>query len=275
MDTPHGANGATHTHVAVPSFRRFAGEPPPGGTPPAPGGEQPEYVTKDDLAAAISGAMTNHSARLEKKINDGLAKQLEGALAPFKTLLEKPPPGEPPPGGAPAPKGDDPELVKVRQQLNEMQANFAKEQTAREAAETKARDQQIRGALRAELTGKVRPEAIEDLTDLLIMRKRIAQDEEGKITFTHRCSITKGAPEDDHVFPLTDGVKEFLKSRSAEVYLPAPGNTPPLNKGGRPPGPTVPGAPQYSGPAKTDDEKIRRANEITASLRAKGLDVET
>jgi hypothetical protein len=236
--------------------------------------EKPEFVTKEDMTAIVNAAVTSQLKRsLDKGIAAALEPALKHALAPFHEKLEKAPePPAPGGGGNEKPKGDDPQVTALKKQLDDVTAGLKAAQDEAALEKRKSMDQTARGQLRSELSGKVRPEAIEDVVDLLFFRKRVAHDDQGNLTFTWRSSLSKGLPEEDHQFPLADGVREFLKSKQAEMYLPPPNTDKNKLAGSKlPNGSTLPPVGRYDKPAVTEDEKLKRAEEITQALIARGV----
>lgn len=249
-----------------------------GGTQntPAQGDDNsnnPDFVTKEEMTSIVNAAVTSQLKRsLSKSIAEALGPALESALKPIQEKLEKPS-NEPAAGDK---KQDDPQVTALKKQIDDMSTLLKQSQETAEAEKRKSQEQTARGALRSALTGKVRPEAVDDVVDLLFYRKRVAYDDQGNLTFTWRSALSKGLPEEDHQFPLEDGVNQFLKSKQAEIYLPPPN----ADKGGVKPGAklpngngTLPSIQRYDKPAMTDEEKLRRSLELTSALEARGVQI--
>lgn len=223
-----------------------------GGDPPTP-----KYVTEEQIAQIVNSAVTTHLKR-------GLAKAIDEAIAPLKQKLETPPPSG---DGGGKGKEADPEVVALRKQLDDLKGVVKASQEAASAAEKRAADERAYNALRSELSGKVRPEALDVATDYLFRAQgRVVIDEQtGEPRFKHRTALVAGMPEEDHLFPLSDGVKQFLKGKEAQLFLPAPNTAPNPQRPG--PRSTTPGQlPTYEKPPATDDEKVRRAMEAEAAF---------
>lgn len=233
----------------------------PGGKEPA--SEGPKYVTQDEIAAMVTGAVK----RQMKPFIDGF----EQFKTDFPSVLgealkaQKPEPAPEGEGG----KKPDPEVSALKQKLQELEKANKDERTKREAAEERARLDSGKSALKSALSSQVRPEMVDVVTDLLFdARKRVTFDENGRPLF----SIKTGALDEDTPMPLADGLGHWLKSDEAKHFLPAPNAEPAQSRGqqqGARPQPFK--APKYDAPARTDEEKARRALEreqaFTASQR--------
>ncbi len=160
----------------------------------------------------------------------------------------------------------DPALAALQAKVEELLGVNVKERAAREAAETKQREDRAYNDLKDFLKSKVRPDMVDIAADYLFHAKRRIEFEDGTPLMKVRRSPGPGMSEEDVLMPLTDGVASWLGSKEATVFLPAPqpgGNS---NRGSKMPPSTNQlfgqnGVPKYDTPAKTDEEKIRRAME--------------
>lgn len=174
------------------------------------------------------------NAAVGSQLKRTLGSTLEAALAPFREQL----------AGLTAPKAPDAPAARqegtakggvdpdVARQLNDLQTQLKTEREARKAERTATLHEKAFSALRAELTGKVRPEAIEGAAKLFFHAdKRVVVGEDGT------ASIRLGDEEHD----LKTGVARLLKLPEHNFLLPAPGaekkNPPkaPQRPGGAPP----------------------------------------
>jgi hypothetical protein len=231
----------------------------PGGEKPAP--EAPQYVTKEDVAAMVTGALT----RQMKPFTAGF----EQFKASFPELLQEALKGhkpEPAPESADGARKPDPEVAALKQKLLELEKANQAERTKREAAEERARLDGGKSALKNALLSQVRPEMVDVVTDLLFdARKKVTFDDQGRPLF----SIKTGALDEDTPMPLTDGVSHWLKSDEAKHFLPAPAPESAQRGTPAPQSRTQPfKAPQYDKPARTDEEKARRALEREQAFNA-------
>lgn len=245
----------------------------PGAQPGQGGadGAQPEYVTADQIGNIVNAAVSSH---LKRSLAKEIAGALEQQLAPIKQRLAEapPPPADDAAAGKGGSKAPTPEMQAMQKQLADMQAAMKAAQDEAASEKKKAREEKAYSALKSELTGKVRPEALDAAADLIFhARKRIAVDDDGNVLFNVRSSLGKGLPEEDRQFPLADGVREFLKTQEAALFVPSPSGGNGAQKRPTQQQPRAPGAaPRYDTPAKSQDEMARRALE---ALAAKGLDL--
>ena len=235
-------------------------------------------MSRDEITALINSAITGHIKRAlaPEKIGAIVTPALESALAPFKEQiagLAKPAPAP----DAPAPKGkakaesDEPDPRDLA--LAAMEKKFAKleadHKAARELAAKERRaslEAKAISDLRAELTGKVRPEAVGVVADLLRARNAITIDENGAATMRVRFSPERGLPEEDHDLPFGDALPHFLKTKEAALFVPPP--TGGAGRTGRP-APTAPaagvpprqGAPSHASPAAPPIDDLASAFE--------------
>lgn len=243
-------------------------EPQGNGAPNAPQGDDaPKYVTEETFMAELNRAITARFKEVEKKVE----KVVAAAFEPLKTKLEAPSPAAPPPDDkTPDKSKPDPIVASLQKQLDEMKSALkAKDEEA--AAERKAaRDEKAFGLLVTELTGKVRPGAERMVATLLKAQGQLVIDDEGNTSLKVRTSLAKGSAEQDHEFPIADGVGHYLKTKDAALFLPPP------NSGGAGGDRRVPAAPRpqagqlptYTTPAVSDEEKARRTVE---QLQAQGV----
>lgn len=238
---------------------------PQGNTPPeGANGEQPKYVTAEDVASIVNAAVTNHLKRTLPKEIEALGSKLSGDMK--KTLEEFKPKADPQGEGSGKPS---PEVAALQAKIDELvAANKATAEKA-EKAERDRRETHAYGELRAALSKSVRPEMLDIVTKVVRADGLISFDEEGKALFRVRRSPGAGLAEEDQQLPLNDGIAHFLKSKEASVFLPPPTPKSPQGSQGAP----RPSAQQSAGsgvhdrpPPRTDEEKVRRAAEQEAEI---------
>lgn len=236
---------------------RFApeGDPSPGGS----GAEPPKALTEEDVGRIVNAAVTGHLKRELPKLTSSFAdtlKPIQDQLAALTKPAAEIPPGDKPLRGAP-----DPELAAMRAQHEELKKSFEAERKAREAAETRARNDSTRTAILAAIDPLVRPESKRMVADWLFQNS-VEFDENGSALFKLKKSPGAGMPEEDVQLPLEAGVREFLKSKDAEWLIPQRAGVPkPGSKMPQSAAATRGQIPQYDKPATTDEEKVRRAME--------------
>lgn len=245
---------------------------PPDGNPADTGNkggatgteEAPKYVTEDAIAQIVNAAVSSHLKRSLGKAIEEAIKPVAEQLSQLKTAREEAPPQDT------KKKSDvDPEVVALKKQVADLTTAMQRSAEEAAAAQRQAREEKAYASLRDQLQGKVRPEALPIALDVIRARKLLTINEDGTVTFRHRAALAKGMEEQDHEFPLDRGVGEFLKSKDAALFLPAPGGPGP-RQGNRPPhAPTPqprPEAPRYDQPALTEWEQDRRIDERLAKL---------
>lgn len=236
--------------------------------PPA---DPPKQFTPEEITNMVTGAANRIvkaelSKALKTELGPLLGEQLKSTLpALLKELKIEPPPADDPQD--PKSKKPDPETAALRQKLAAFEQQLESEKKAREAAETKSKNDAGKSALRAALAPHVRPDVLDMVVDLQFdARKRVSFDDDGRPLFTIRQAPYAGAPEEDTPLHLADGVGHWLKSEEAKFFLPPPSPKGPPQQGG----PRQPNlsqrVPEYEKPALTTAEKIQRANERAAAV---------
>lgn len=233
---------------------------PPDATDPSttvqnanPGGEKPgEQI---DINAIVNAAVSSQLKRaLPKVLAETLGPAINAALEPALKPLQESLAALPKPGTEPAPdakakvKGKvdadepDPKVVALEQKIAKLELDnkAAKESAARERQA--ARESKAFSDLRQELTGKVRPEALDAVSTLLRARNQVVIDDAGNVSLKLRCSLEKGLPEEDVELPLAEAIPHFIKTKEAALFVPPP------NQGGAgPKGRSAP-VPRTGGP---------------------------
>jgi len=199
-------------------------KPEGGGTPTT------DQAFNDTVNAAVS-------AHLKRALGT-LPGMIDAALLPIREQLAQrggAAPAKPDPA-APAGSGNA-DVDALRSQLKAMQDQAASERKA-------SRESSAFQALRSELAGKVRPEALDAAAKLVFHAdRRVTVGDDGAVTFKHG----------DADYGLKEGVAAYLKSPDAALFLPAPSGAPRPGQRipGRPPGPTGGTPPAETPMAKT------------------------
>lgn len=227
-------------------------------------------LTRAEVGALISGAFKGEGKRLvAAAVKDALGELKLGETIAAEVAKLKPAEPEPKPGeGKP-----DPKISALESKLAEVTEKLKAEAAERQKAVQEGRDKDARAALRSALTPLVRPEALDiAVRDLFDGQKVVTLDEQGNPLIKVRRKDYAGADEVVDM-PLSDGVGHWIKTNEGKFFAPAPnggGNDP---KGGQGPRRSVQhgndGMPKYDTPATTDDERVRRASEREAAIRAK------
>lgn len=215
---------------------------------------------EEQLGNMVNAAVSAHIKRFTEK---QLPALLAEALKPINEKLAAPPP--PPEGDdAKAKKSSkqDPEVLAMAKQIEDMKRALEEKEQRAAAAEKKARDERAYTELRASLEGKVRPELLDVVAEnLFYVKKSVDFDDAGNPLFKSSRSPYAGAEPEEVRLPLRVGVEDFLKSDGAKAFLPAPsagaGAAPLPKRGSTPPS----GGTDFTKPATSDAEKARRAAE--------------
>jgi hypothetical protein len=228
----------------------------------AGGGQTPQYVTVEQLNAAIG----SHLGRALPKALEPFNKQFGDINETLKKLAT--PKVEPTEEEKNRQRQSDPETLALKNQLEELKQANQREREAREKAEATQRDNAAFAHLRSLVAKSVRPELVDVVAkNLFYAEKVITYDESGKALFKSRRAQYQGGPEEEVATTLEDGVQQYLKTKEAQVFLPPPTSKQPTNNGGnRQPTRFDGGLPVYDKPATTDQEKVRRAMEREAAL---------
>lgn len=222
-------------------------------------------IVNTQLNAAITGHVKRLKGDLEKSFGDVVAK----------ALSEKKPEEKPADQGNNAPANGakvDPEVAKLREQLDKITRTQAETEARAKAAETKALRDTAHATLREQLDtlgvkGVKARAVIHDLEQSGALR---LNDETGAYELVVKRARSKNAKAEELVFDdLSDGLKDWGQTEDAREFLP-------------PPSPTRPGASPR--PGQQPSQQPRRAStsaptdrplndsEIAAQMERSGLD---
>ncbi len=215
----------------------------------AQGETGPKYVTEEQLNRAITARFGEMSKKLEKSFGDTLGKTLEERLAALK----------PAPADEEKPQSplDAPEVKGLMKQMGELQARLKATEEREAAAKAKARDTQLRqhvGEALASAGIKDTLRAKHALKFLVDGEKLVNWDEDGeRLVFR----------DSEGFVDFATGLKGWLKSEDAKMYLPPPDTSGTGGRTGTAPVPAprvTPGA--QSGPENDDAKAARVAAEL-------------
>jgi hypothetical protein len=197
-----------------------------------------DQSTVDSINQAVSAHLKRHLA--------GLPGMIDAAIAPLREQFGARPAADKP-AGAPAAGGAD-DVSQLKAQLKAMQDQAAGERKA-------SRESKAFQDLRAELAGKVRPEAVDAAAKLVFHAdKRVQVADDGTITFKHG----------DADYSLAEGVAAYLKSPDAALFLPAP------NGSAQRPGQRVPARTTVTGGAPAVESPMAKTLRLLAGVKANG-----
>lgn len=226
-----------------------------------------QQSAEEQIGNMVNAAVAAHLRRFTEKTLPGI---LEGALKPITEKLSAPPPvadeGDKKKG-----KQQDPELLAMAKRLEDMQKAMEAEQAKAAAAEKAARDQKAYGDLRGALDGKVRPELVDFVAKhLMHVEGRLDFDESGAPLFKATRAPFAGADPEEIRLPLRAGIEDYLKSEAAKPFLPAPSGAGATQLPKRA-GAAQPTGADFSKPATSDADKIRRAQERVRLAEERGV----
>lgn len=234
----------------------------------------PKYMTAEEVTKMVTGAnermKKSLTAEIEKAVggvSESVGETIKKHLEGIKT--EPPKPNDQP--GKPTP-----EVQALTQKLSEMENSIKERDKALLEAKQQGQRDTARNSLRDALTPHVRPDAVDMVTQLLFDAQGAVQvQDDGTPVFKVRQSPYPGSPEEDMELPIKDGVATWLKTENAKLFLPAPNsgangnNAPQRGSQGRGVKLGNDGLPSYDGPATSDEERVRRADERARALADK------
>lgn len=185
----------------------------------AQGSGEPQYATLDQITDAtsemINKALTARNKQLEAKVEKTLAeltKKFEERVSQIQTAPGNKDSGEPKVEDTPVYKG-------LQKQLTEMQQKLELAEREKSAERSRARDRDLRARLSDELVkAGVDPSRVRHAVGLLVdSDKRVRNvDDTDEAVFLD----TDGQEVD-----FRTGLKSWLKSEDAKIYMPARGTT--------------------------------------------------
>jgi len=216
-----------------------AATPAPGADPPKPTEGAPSYVTEEQLQAALTARFRTFEQKVDKTLSEGLGTfgtKLKDELAALFPKAEPKPEPAAPKDGKPR-EEPNPELRRLQEQIGVLTQQADDARAERDAERARTRDSVLRQRVTDALSGVgiegVRARhAIGVLVDA---EKRVRWGEDG-------ASILFRTDSHDEL-ELAAGVREWLKTEDAKLYLPARGA---LGSGDRPgalPPPRAPAGP--------------------------------
>lgn len=199
---------------------------------PEANSENTSIETSDDsdkkLANLVNAAVSSHMKRFMKQFE---ATQSEKQVSQSSSQTPS------------SPASDDSD---VRKELAKMKAELR-------AEKAKAREEKVFSDVRSRLSGKVRDDAVDLALKVFRADQKIVIDEEGNTVFRH-----EGIDHD-----IEDGIAEWLQSKEAAVFRPAP-------TAKKVPGKTQVKAPARSAPAGGFDDP---ASKTLAQLQKLGISI--
>ncbi|MGH7298378.1 MAG: hypothetical protein ACRELB_25790 [Polyangiaceae bacterium] len=222
-------------------------EPPAGSAdptadnPPKPADPPPAYVTEEQLQTALTARFRTFEQRIDKALSDSLGSlttKLKGELAELLPKPETKPEGE----GGKAPARKDvpdaaPEMKKLQDQIGALTRQAEEARSERDAERARGRDSLLRQRLgealaSAGVDGVRGRHAVGLLVDA---ERRVRWSDDGT-------SLVFRTDEHDEL-ELVAGLREWLKTDDAKLYLPARGVQGSGDRPGAQPPPRAPAGP--------------------------------
>lgn len=171
--------------------------------------EESGSIKQEDIAKMVNAAITSHLKRLD--FDTKISTALETALTPFKESMS----AKKEPTQATS-QSVDPQVLELRKQLEVLQKTL-KEKDEKVAMQAKtSREKEAFSQLKTLVSGKVRPEAVDAVSKLLFHAdKKISVSEDGQMSWV----------DGENEIDVESGLKQYLKSKEAAIYLPAPNST--------------------------------------------------
>jgi len=161
---------------------------------------------------AVNAAVASHLKRHLSK----LPEMIEAQFAPLREQFAARPATE---QARPAPQqSTDTDALR---QIEELRGQLKKEKDSAQKEKRVAREEKAFSQLRTELTGKVRPEAVDAAAKILFHADRkVVVGDDGNITFK----------QGDSDFDLREGISEWMKTKDAAMFLPPPSPRVPVQR---------------------------------------------
>jgi hypothetical protein len=173
-------------------------------------------TTADEIGRMVNAAV---ASKLEKAVAKAIAGLDIGAQ--IKSAMAESVPKEAPEEK----KGEGKLEAQIKRLAEELEGQRKATAGAEEARKKSESDRSLdlaRNAFKSQIAGAVKPELLEFAAEHF-GGKLISLGEDGKPVFSVRKAPYTGAPEEDMLVPLDEGVKHFLASQTAQPFLPAPG----------------------------------------------------
>jgi hypothetical protein len=191
--------------------------PPPGGEGEGEGSGDDKPMTRAEITAMINSTVTGAVTRQSKALEGSLTKTIQDSIAKLAPAPKGDDEGGEDKGTKGAPTKKDPAISKLERELAEMKDKNAEAEKRAAAATQAAQAKEADTALRAALTGKVRPELLGVAVDALKARGAVQFGEDGAPLL--RLKSKQGDLTD---YSVEDGIAEFIKSPEGAALVPAP-----------------------------------------------------
>jgi hypothetical protein len=222
---------------------------PPATDPPKEGADAPKYVTEEQLQSALTERFRAFEQRVDKSLGALGPKLREELSALFPKPVPKPEGAD---GNGTVRKGEsepNPELKKLQDQITQLTKQAEDARSERDAERARARDSSLRQRVTDALSG-VGVEGVRARHALALL-----VDSERRVRWSDDGGSLLFRTDTHDELELAAGVREWLKTEDAKLYLPARGA---LGSGDRPGAQPPPRAPVGPPDRTTVAEGLRR-----------------
>ena len=215
---------------------------------PQQGNGAPQALTEEKVAQMVAQivnqAFSARSKTLKKELSDDMGKNFEGLqkrldeMSLTKADSRRRKPGE----EGDEPDKSTPEFRGMQRQLQDMKSSLEERDRKLAEANQRQRTTELRQRVSEELgrNGVTDPRSVKGAMAILVSdEQRIRYDDDGSLVFVEN---------QDSVLDLSTGIKAWMKSDDAKLYLPPSGA---MGSGGRPVARQV--APANAQPSDADD----------------------
>lgn len=205
------------------------------------GGDAPKYVTEEQLNRAISARLGDFSKKFEKTLETTVSTITSKVEEMFTKQQQPPPGGEGGSGGDPKAIENHPIVKGLQKQLADTKTLVDQTRADRDAEKSKARDTTLRTRVQEALTkGGLDPKFVGHAVGHLVdtsKRVRFTDDDSDELVFRD------GTTDVD----FDTGMKGWLKTDDAKLYLPPRGTQGSGDRPGSRPGSSGTPAPTVGG----------------------------
>jgi hypothetical protein len=178
-------------------------------------------ITLDDVNKAITARFASYEKKLDSKLTEsfgGFETKLSELFAAKFDEAKQQPKDEPQQAGKAQAIEESPQFRSLQKQLTELKNQNERQRQEAEAERAKSRDLALRKTLSDELAASgLDPTRIKHAVGFLVdAEKRVRHDDSGQIVF---------AEGNGEALDLNTGLKSWLSSDDAKIYLPPRGSS--------------------------------------------------
>lgn len=164
--------------------------------------EKTVALTEARINEMLTAALTSRDKKMEKRFSDLLAPLVEKFSAEKVEKVE-----------STSSDKEDPKYQALLKKLESMEKQVKEKQESSDKLARSVREKEGFSQFKSLLNGKVRPDAVESVAKLLFHAdKKVSIDDDGKLSWN----------DGDAQIDVDSGIKSYLKSKEASIFLPAP-----------------------------------------------------